>query len=510
MQAFGITFDKYSIPIIYLACSAVGFLLMRESIHMLQHPIATRAISVILEVGFIFLALPAIFSIKTIDISRKALFLLILWLAWTLASTILGNQPWAAMARWFEILTSILTALCIWLIVRERTELATILAKGIIAALLLCIFAFVAYWIISPSPVQHNWVTDIPLFVNIRHFGYLPAAALPLGYWLLELSSGEKRQISSEYLPIKSTNLVLIYLTLCWALVFWLGGRGAFLSVTIVTFIYFSLSKHNIMPILATIIFGLMLSQLFIVDVPNLNLLRFLDLFLNGAEKDLNRLSSSRIAIYYESIIHWWNNAPIFGIGADGYRYIIPAIIGIDVFFHPHNSIVQLLMSYGLPGLFIPCCLFFSFTLRLLSNTNKRHLVFSLSILSSLFLSLVDGILYHAYGLFISTILVGIGLAYVWPKTLDKVAINRGDRKKLTLRSLFVLLLASTSIYYSVFIYQLYHSKYGCVDESWINWNAQYPIYFSPTWSYERYSIDEIEDLKKIYAFNKKNHSCFN
>lgn len=259
-----------------------------------------------------------------------------------------------------------------------------------------------------------------------------------------------------------------------------------------------------------TILLGLILSQFFIVEVPNLNLLRFLDLVINESGKDLNTLSSSRINIYYESIIHWWNKSPIFGIGADGYRYIIPSIIDIDVFFHPHSSIIQLLISYGLPGIVLPLYLFIAFSFNIVSNSNKIHLIFSLSILSSLLLSIVDGILYHAYGLFISTLLVGIGLTYAWPKESTKAIENKTENKNHSLCSIIFLLLVTITIYYSVFIYQLSNSKYECVDEEWINWNAKFPIYFSPTWSYKRYNIDAIEDLKKTYLFNKKNNSCLN
>lgn len=509
MQAFGITFDRFSTPIVYLACSIVGFLLIRESVHMLHYPIATRAISVILEIGFILLCLPAINSLKCTSISRKAVYLLGFWLLWTLTSTLLGSHPWAGMVRWFELLSSIATALCIWLLIRERPKLAKYLVFGIISALLFCLFVFLVYWLLLPSPAQHNWVTDIPLFVNIRHFGYLPAAALPLGYWLLEQSQSYERTTLNTSKYLTKRNVISLYLTLCWGLVFWLGGRGAFLSVTIVTAIYFFLSNTNIKLSIYSIFLGLALSQLFIVDVTNLNLLRFLDLFLNGADKDLNTLSSSRIAIYQESILYWWNNAPLFGLGADGYRYIIPAIFGVEAFFHPHNSIIQLLISFSFPGILIPFCLFILFTLRIVSRGNKIHMIFFLSLISSLLLSLIDGVLYHAYGLFISTVLIGIGLSYAWPKSTNAELAKQKNNNQYSLNALILLTAISTSLYYSVFIHQVYQSKYGCVDKHWINWNARYPIYFSPTWNYERYSLDDIEQLKSAYLENKKNITCF-
>lgn len=488
MQAFGISINKTTTPLIYLACSIVGFLLMRESIHMFQHPIATRAISVILELGFIALSIPAIYQFKTIQIPPKATYLTIFWLAWTLISTLLGDQPWAAMVRWLELLISITTVFCLYLLINQRSDFIEMIMKAIISALLLCILAFATFWFVSPNPVQHDWASDIPLFMNIRHFGYLAAAALPLGYWLIE-----KNSIKGQ-----SNFWALIYLTLCWALVFWLGGRGTFLGVTIVTFIYFLLSKPQIKWVMLTIFSGLTISQLFIVDHPSLNLFRFW-----GTDSDLNTLSSFRMTIYIESIIYWWNNVPILGLGADGYRHLIPAIGNIESIAHPHSIIIQLLLSYGILGLSIPCYFFFILSWKIFKSSHKQKKVIFLAFLSTMILSIFDGVLYHAYGLFISTTIAGICIALAWPaqqknQIAKQITVNRLLFEKPLILNLFLILIF-TSSYYCLFIYQLYNSKYIDNNEQWIDWNARYPVYFSPTWTYQRYKTEDIEKLKTIY-----------
>lgn len=505
MQIFGITLNRYSIPVIYLACAIVGFLLIRESIHMFQHPIATRAISVWLGIGFIALSIPAIHT-NTNPLPRQASVLLIIWLAWTLLSTLLGEQPWPAMVRWFEIFTSILIALCLYFIIRQQPKLITLLAKSIVTAVLLCLIALIVFWNVSPDPVKHNWVNTLPFFINIRHLGYLAAISIPVGHWLLDRYSRHNHGVFQNN-PVQLA-YVVGYLILCWALVFWLGGRGTFLAVTITSFLYiFFAPKQNIKWVIISPLIGVLVSQFFLVDHPSLNLFRFI-----GEEGiTLNAFTSFREVIYQESLIYWWENAPLTGIGADGYRYLIPAIGNVESIAHPHSSIIQLLLSYGPIGLLIPTYFFFILTWRVATNdsglqsrTDQHAKNFYLILLATLILSLFDGILYHAYGLFISSIIAGTCIALTWPLKSEKLTAHTSsntsaNHSRVWINTLVAVGVLFTAAYYAVFTHQLYHSKYGVKSEKWINWNAEYPLYFSPTWTYQRYKAENIEQLKQDY-----------
>ena len=508
MQIFGITLNRYSVPIIYLACAIVSFLLIRESVHMFQHPIATRAISIFLGVGFMALSLPALWANKT-PLPAQARFLLIIWLASTLLSTLLGNQPWPAMMRWFEILVSIGIALCLYFIINKQPKLINLIAKAIVAAVLLCLLAFITYWNLLADPTIHNWATDIPFFMNIRHFGQLIAVAVPLGYFLLH----------QKTLQQQNKYGVIGYLILSWALVFWLGGRGTFLAVTVVTIIFGFIAKEQLKWLIISPLIGLIISLFFVVDNPSLNLFRFA-----GQENvTINTMSSSRMDLYIDSLIHWWTHNPILGIGADGFRYIVPAIIDKESMAHPHNIFIQLLLSYGPVGLLIPCYFFFVLTHKVISQTRTRtrestkkntSAAFYLIFLSTMILAIFDGILYHAYGLFISAIIAGISIALVWPLPQpyceaeieaeleeEKLEAELEEATRSHVKTtLIAALIALTSLGYClVFTYQLYSSKYTQIDEQWIHWNARYPIYFSPTWSYQRFDTRNMELQKEIF-----------
>ncbi|MEH6451128.1 MAG: O-antigen ligase family protein [Oleispira sp.] len=443
------------------------------------------------------MSLPAIFQINTYRISSKVTLLMALWLASSCLSTLIGDNPWPAMVRWFEILTNCLIGLCLYLLIHNKPELKPLVIKAVIAALLLCVIVFVLFWHLSPAPEQHNWTSDIPFFLNIRHFSYLAAAALPFGYWLLE-NNEYKNRIA----------VVILYLSICWGLIFWLGGRAAFLGVITATFIYFILSRTHIKSVLLSILIGLLLSQLFIAESANLNMFRLFDLFLNSESKDLNNHSSFRMKIYLESIQYWWQEVPFLGIGADGYRYITPAIAGLDNITHPHSIFIQLLLSFGIPGAIIPMYLFLLLTYSIFkkqANLTITEKILYLPILSSIVSGMFNGIFYHAYGLFISTIILAICIPS-YTGYNRQVHSNTISSKKVP--SIITLLTLITGLYYLIFSAQLYASKIGCTDKNWINWNAKYPLYFSPNGSYSRYSEDDIEDFKKSYYRNYQNRNC--
>lgn len=466
---------------------------------MLQYPIAARVISVIIELGFIAFTIPVIYQHKTLYISAKASFLILFWLTWTLTSTLLGDQPWAAMMRWFELLTSITTAFCLYLLISKKPDFIDLIVKAIIIALIICILAFAIVWNVSPNPIKHDWASHIPFFVNIRHFGYIPTIALPLGYWLLE-----KNTINNH-----AKTWTFIYLTICWALVFWLGGRGTFLAVTFATILYCYISRQQIKWVLPSIFIGLMTSQLFIVDTGSLNLFRIFDLFINTEGRELNTVSSFRMVIYTEALSYWWNTSPFLGLGADGFYFIVPAIGDVEAIAHPHSILIQLLFSFGIPGLLLPSYLFILISIKIIKSKEKSTKVFYLSLISILILSLFDGILYHAYGLLLSSIIAAICLSLAWPQNnINNKKSIKNNEEYVTTTYLLSFIIVICTIYYAVFINQIYHSKYNCVNEEWIDWNARYPLYFSPTPYYKRYTPKDLKRLKEEFISNQQAIGC--
>lgn len=493
MQAFGITINKNTVPLLYLASAIIGYLFLRESLHMFQHSIAIKAITVFLQIGFIASSLAILQSLKAWNVSNNILKLLALWLTLSCISTLLSDHPWAQMARWFEIYISLIAGFCLYQILQLKPHYKIIIIKAIISSLLFCLLIFLGYWHLLANPQQHQWVNNIPIFLNIRHFGFIVSAALPLGYWLLEQSPSNYRKVYT-----------LAYLSVAWGLTFWLGGRSTFIGLIIVTIIYCILSRHQTKIIISSMLIGLGLSQIFIVDLPNLNLFRLLDIFINSEAKSLYQLTSYRSLMYSESLKYWWQNAPILGIGADGYRYIIPAIAGLDMFHHPHSIIIQLLLSYGVLGLIIPSYLFFLLSFRIFHPQylcSKSDKTLFLSLLSCTIAGLFNGIYYHAYSVFICGIIIVL--------CIPPSSNNLNHSHRIGLYRTIILSTLIALIYFVIFSAQVFISKNGCTSKKNIDWNAKYPLYFSPTYSHKRYKSEDIQELINQYYQNRLNHkSC--
>ena len=402
MKAFGININKSSIPFLYLALTPVIFLFLRESYTLLWSSMTTRIITIGLESGFILLALPAMLKLRVWQVTSHYLWLLFAWLAWTALSSLLSGNPWGSIMRWLELSTSIIFASSIYFLIQDSDKYKNTIIISLMLTLIASLLFHLFLWNLLADPYTYNWVSDAPFFNNIRHYGYFIATILPLGYWLLETNSLNKKVIS------------FIYLTLSWGLIFWLGGRGALLAVCLITICFCYFSRKSISWVIISIICGCFLSQLFIVESGSLNLIHFMSWFSENERGDLNSFSASRIKIYQDSLLFWWDNAPVLGLGADMFRYIMPSIPNIS---HPHNIFIQLIFSYGPIGLAIPLYLATSLLIKQFKLGFSRNSTLFLCVISACIHALTDGVFYHAFSIFILSIIVPLSL----PPTSEKM-----------------------------------------------------------------------------------------
>lgn len=471
MIAFGIQLNLRSLPALYLACIPIAFLLLRQSYPNFWPSISTRSISVFLEIGFILLVTPYIYTLKEWNVSRKYLLIISLWISLAGLSTLLGDYPWAGSIRWFELIVNLMFGLFIYLFIQNMPEYKSTILKSLIISLMFALIFYIGAWFALEDPYNYNWVGSAPFFNNIRHFGYFIATVLPLGYWLLE----HKTDNTTRY-------AALPYLSCAWALLFWTGGRGALLGVVIATLWYFIISPKNIKWVIFSIILGGFLSQFFIVKSGSLNLFHALSIFTAGQENsDLNSISANRISIYIDSLNYWWNNSPLLGTGADAFRYIKPSIDGIS---QPHSILVQLLFSYGVIGLLIPTGLFITLTFRQFKLNKIDNKVIYLCIVSAATHALTDGVFYHAYSLLILSILISLSIPAV-------------RKKSPSYFKSCLLLVCMSALTYLVFTAQVTQSKDEFKSNSWIQWNMKYPFYFSPeNW------LEKSTEIKKYELIN--------
>lgn len=456
MKAFGIQINLRSLPFLYLACVPIAFLILRQYDPSFWPSISTRSISVFLELGFILLATPYVYSLKKWNVSRKYLLIISIWISLAGLSTLLSNYPWAGSVRWFELIVNLIFGLYIYLLIQKMPEYKDAIIYSLITSLLFSLIFYLAVWLLLEDPYNYDWVVSPPFFNNIRHFGYFIATVLPLGYFLLEKETDNSKTIY----------IALIYLSIAWALLFWTGGRGAFLGVLLATTYYFILSQKNIKWVIFSIVSGAFLSQFFIVKSESLNLFTALSLLSANVTEgvDLNTTSAHRLSIYLDSISFWWNNSPILGAGADAFRYIKPSISGIS---QPHSVLIQLIFSYGIIGLLIPTGLFVALTFSQVKSNITDNKIIYLCILSAAIHALTDGVLYHAYSLLILSIIIAISLP-----PIKKISTHY-------FKSCTLLAIISTAVYL-IFTAQVINSKDELKSKNWIEWNMKYPFYFSP------------------------------
>ncbi len=404
---------------------------------------------------YIALNIPELYRTAKVHISSKVLTLFALFIVTSGLSTLLSDIPWQGSVRWVEVSTCILFGIILYHQLSISPEFKGILASSLMISMSLFILFFLFLWNTVPDPINHDWVSSIPFAENIRHIGYIAAIVLPLAFTHLDNQDFRKRLFS------------VIYLICLWGFVFWMGGRATFLAVTTASFVFFWL-KPKLIPIsLATIIFGVFLSQIFSVSAPELNLIRLFDYEIT--EKTLNQVASNRIVMYEQVLTHWWYGAPLIGLGSDVFRYLRPPIIS-EYFVQPHSVVLEFILSYGLTGLLILSFLSLGM-LRGWLITIKKHPTpgLPLSVLSLSIVALIDGVFYHS----ISLLYASIALALAAPATNEK---NSPLGLLLTLSVQTPL----ATFFFIILVIQIYASLTPPSDQ-YLDYMRQHPVYVHPT-----------------------------
>lgn len=226
------------------------------------------------------------------------------------------------------------------------------------------------------------------IYRNIRHFNYDQVLVVTLT--ILYAACLDRRWARFACLGI----LAFMSFLLAWS-----GGRAAIL--TIVAFLVLTL-LFRIMPMryFLTCILALVAGALLAVATGYADLL-FGQLQRTAQAGDM--ATSGRLSVWADSIGVWlgsWDTV-LFGLGPDAMRLHVRALIGFPPIIQAHNSVVQVLLEFGLIG--------FGFFVALLAVIGRRVVRVLLdrsapvearavaAILTAMFgYTLLDGILYHA------------------------------------------------------------------------------------------------------------------
>jgi len=281
--------------------------------------------------------------------------------------------------------------------------------------LLSVLFIFIGLWKIGyPSMDWYHPVAgpiNFYVFRNIRHLNYEIAIVLMLATtcWVQK-----KTKFNSEYW------FLFIFLG-CFSL--WTVGRGQIVAFYAFIGIFLLLSPSRLLKIEAfKPLLGFTLGvTLFILVTPDY-LSYMQDKSSSGT---INNISSGRLDIWFKGIdltITSWLST-IFGLGPEAYVRFRET----PSFVHPHNAIVQLFMEFGLLGLTVLYMLIMKFIKNALNIVKSPTVIAIFSALAALSLySLVDGIIYHASPLMLTSLFI----AYILSKQEASLACLENQNKQ--------------------------------------------------------------------------------
>lgn len=342
----------------------------------------------------------------------------LLWLLWSVLSLVLAEHFAAALVRQSEWYLHLLFTGTLWSYIRSEKMLAGNIIKAILGGFFLyCLLILYCWYNIYPDPHLHNWLTEMPGFSNIRHFGHYAMVAVILSSFPIFNSHGTKgRQF-----------LYFAMMSCCWGALIWSGSRGPILAalfslMLLSFFIPASIRKRLLFYQATAFAAGTYLSHFYRVDLHGLGL-KYLADSMN--ETTVSGFSSGRTDIWMETIPAVLGH-PFFGMGADGFIFI-PRTTNLWI-AHPHNLFLQAAIDWGLPGLLFTCVLLFAalrhffVQLRQQEGISSERIVSIWGVTALCMLALIDGPFYHAHSLAISACLLAIALK-ISPEMMQPVGM---------------------------------------------------------------------------------------
>ena len=377
------------------------------------------------------------------ELPRHEVLVFALWVICTVISVALSDHYAPATMRQWEWFTQILFAFCLWAFLKNNQNLIIYAHLIVIAGFLLLCAGLVFYWNILPDPYHYDWVGMMPHFINIRHFTHYCAALVILSAFFLLSDSTKYGHLAGSFL----------LLSICWGFLFWTGGRAGIGSAAIGLFILYLLSgnkkKHVLVMILLSCFAGYLLSDIFAVEI------RSLGLFNSIKRTSLDNFLAARIELWQFSL-KWIQACPFFGLGPDGFRFFPDADF---IFHHPHNTLVQLTLDWGVPGILLFVYLQYRLMLRAVKkfSREKRGWLKGIKvaafswIAASVIYGLADGIYYFA----IPLTLTAYSFAMIFLPTNDKESQtppeNRIIINRTTIRAGVTVLIMILAVHIGVF-----------------------------------------------------------
>lgn len=304
------------------------------------------------------------------------------------------NEIWT---RWYTIFISIVSSFFIFFILYRGFLKSKVILISLASVGLLHVFVLTWMWFSIDNPEKYNWVEYLPFFSNIRHLADLLSISFLSSLCLF----CNAKKIYIKYLWWVGAVFIL-------SCIFWTGSRAAFIGVTgasFILFVYLERIKFAFNFFIMCVV-SILISMVFLVENKSMGFYRIF--FTNEKMKNsLNKYTSGRIELYQDAVSYFLEK-PYWGYGGEAVRNLkFP--LGSNYAAQIHNSILQVLLEFGLIGLILVFLVFLKvfFDLRQL-KVNKMN-VFYIAIVINIFLSsLFNGGAYYVVTLSLFCIFLAI------------------------------------------------------------------------------------------------------
>ncbi|MEE9454557.1 MAG: O-antigen ligase family protein [Paracoccaceae bacterium] len=342
-------------------------------------------------------------EVKLLPRTYLAVFLLFLCI-WGYTSTFVAPHP--VMANYYSGIGVVALLLGLAMAALRRRigdRFLTNIAWAFFVAMLLHAPFLIWLYILEGNNPEYNWTYRLPGFPGLRMYNYSLEAGIAAGVGLFYVSKPCER--------FKRT-LLFIGIALLWVLLFWAGGRGAFLTLNVTVILAAFLVPEFVQKmwgvLITTIILGANLSLQLFVPNKNFGILSRIDRTFNSTS--LNEITSSRLTIWsdaYEIFLA----RPFFGHGASQYKFLTTHA-DLNVHEHTHNILLELLISFGVVGtiaLLYPLGRVWLFALLRSRNTvSASELPMFLVATTLLVHGLLSGTFYHIHSVFMIALSMGL------------------------------------------------------------------------------------------------------
>lgn len=273
---------------------------------------------------------------------------------------------------------------------------------------LIHVFILLWMWFTLPSPQDYNWVSGLYFSNNIRNFTDYISICF---FCALFLAIFFQKNI------IKAIFLVTSFFLL--TCIIWSGSRTAYLGILggLVFFIYCSKSLRVLALSSILVICSIVTSLFFQTNNSSLGLFRTYYKLQNNADA----ISSGRLTIYKE-LLEYISYHPIFGYGGEAVRQL-------DIYgrAQAHNSILQILIEFGVIGLICLIILLIKMLTKVKCHNMKKTEIFIISVLLNILISsLFNGGFYYA--IVLALMCVFVGAFYAENSNLRKLGVLNGKK----------------------------------------------------------------------------------